>query len=57
MKSCRKQITATISLLDEGATVPFISRYLKEATDSLDEVEVAAIRDRVLAVTGFRQAS
>jgi uncharacterized protein len=42
-----KQVVATIALLDEGATVPFISRYRKEATGSLDEVQVAAIRDRV----------
>ncbi|GAB3933336.1 Tex family protein [Mucilaginibacter myungsuensis] len=42
-----KQVTATIALLDEGATVPFISRYRKELTGSLDEVQVAAIRDRV----------
>jgi uncharacterized protein len=48
LKVAEKQVTATINLLDEGATVPFISRYRKEATGSLDEVEVAAIRDRVL---------
>lgn len=42
-----KQVNATINLLDEGATVPFISRYRKELTGSLDEVQVAAIRDRV----------
>ncbi|WP_293743261.1 Tex family protein [uncultured Pedobacter sp.] len=48
LKVAEKQITATVNLLDEGATVPFISRYRKEATGSLDEVEVAAIRDRVL---------
>ena len=41
-----KQVIATIDLLDEGATVPFISRYRKELTGSLDEVQVAAIRDR-----------
>jgi uncharacterized protein len=41
-----KQVQATVALLDEGATVPFISRYRKEATGSLDEVQVAAIRDR-----------
>ena len=41
------QVQATIELLDGGATVPFISRYRKEATGSLDEVAVAAIRDRV----------
>ncbi len=42
-----KQVTATVQLLDEGATVPFISRYRKEMTGSLDEVQVAGIRDRV----------
>ncbi|NII85973.1 MULTISPECIES: Tex family protein [unclassified Pedobacter] len=48
LKVAEKQVIATVNLLDEGATVPFISRYRKEATGSLDEVEVAAIRDRVL---------
>ncbi|MGY3213925.1 Tex family protein [Mucilaginibacter sp. HD30] len=43
-----KQVVATIALLDEGATVPFISRYRKELTGSLDEVQVAGIRDRIL---------
>lgn len=42
-----KQVSATVELLDEGATIPFISRYRKEVTGSLDEVQVAAIRDRV----------
>lgn len=42
-----KQVTDTAELLDGGATVPFISRYRKEVTGSLDEVQVAAIRDRV----------
>lgn len=42
-----KQVTNTASLLDEGATVPFISRYRKELTGSLDEVQVAVIRDRL----------
>ena len=41
------QVKATLELLDAGGTVPFISRYRKEATGSLDEVQVAAIRDRV----------
>ncbi len=41
-----KQVLTTIALLKEGATVPFISRYRKEMTGSLDEVQVAAIRDR-----------
>jgi uncharacterized protein len=41
-----KQVKITIELLDEGGTVPFIARYRKEATGSLDEVQIAAIRDR-----------
>ena len=41
------QVQATVNLLDEGATVPFISRYRKEVTGSLDEVAITAIRDRV----------
>lgn len=40
-----KQVNATLNLLEEGATVPFISRYRKELTGSLDEVQIAAIRD------------
>jgi len=40
-----KQVAATLKLLEEGATIPFISRYRKEATGSLDEVEVAAIEE------------
>src|SRR5688572_28517211 len=40
-----KQVTATIELLDEGATIPFISRYRKEMTGSLDEVQIANVRD------------
>ena len=42
-----KQVQAVINLLDEGATVPFISRYRKEVTGSLDEVQITNIRDRV----------
>lgn len=41
------QVAATAGLLEEGSTVPFISRYRKEATGSLDEVAVTAIRDRL----------
>src|SRR5512135_1166578 len=42
-----KQVAACALLLDEGGTVPFISRYRKEATGSMDEVAVAAVRDRL----------
>lgn len=41
-----KQVQTTVKLLEEGGTVPFIARYRKEMTGSLDEVQVAAIRDR-----------
>jgi uncharacterized protein len=41
------QVKAVSALLDEGATVPFIARYRKEATGSLDEVAITAIRDRL----------
>ncbi|MBU1319540.1 MAG: RNA-binding transcriptional accessory protein [candidate division Zixibacteria bacterium] len=41
------QIEATLSLLDDAATVPFIARYRKEATGSLDEVAITNIRDRI----------
>jgi len=40
-----KSIQNTIALLDEGATVPFISRYRKEMTGSMDEVQVADTKD------------
>lgn len=41
-----KQVTAVITLLEDGNTVPFIARYRKEATGSLDEVQIKAIEDR-----------
>lgn len=41
-----KSVEATLELLAEGGTVPFISRYRKEATGSLDEVAITKIRDR-----------
>ena len=41
-----KQVAATIRLLDDGATIPFISRYRKEATGSLDEVAIRNIQLR-----------
>ncbi len=41
------QVRAVSDLLEDGATIPFISRYRKEATGSLDEVAVTTIRDRL----------
>lgn len=40
-----EQVQNTLSLLEAGATIPFISRYRKEATGSLDEVQISQIRD------------
>jgi len=42
-----RQVTAAARLLTEGGTVPFIARYRKEITDSLDEVAITAIRDKM----------
>ncbi|QYM78648.1 RNA-binding transcriptional accessory protein [Horticoccus luteus] len=53
------QVAATAQLLADAATVPFIARYRKEATGELDEVQVAAIRDRLeqLRATDERRAT
>ncbi|MFH1068152.1 MAG: Tex family protein [Candidatus Glassbacteria bacterium] len=45
-----RQVSATAELLEGGATVPFIARYRKEATGSLDEVQIITIRDRLEAL-------
>lgn len=42
-----KQISTTAGLLSEGCTIPFIARYRKEITGSLDEVAITEIRDRM----------
>src|ERR1700730_5216923 len=43
-----KGLLATVELLDEGATVPFIARYRKEVTGNLDEVQIRAIEEKLL---------
>ena len=43
-----RQVAATAGLFGEGATVPFIARYRKEVTGSLDEVAITGIRDRLI---------
>src|SRR5947209_18133360 len=40
-------LAATIGLLDEGATVPFIARYRKEVTGNLDEVQIRDIQEKL----------
>jgi protein Tex len=43
----QKNVDAVAALLEEGATIPFISRYRKEMTGSMDEVMIANVRDRI----------
>src|SRR5437660_8781645 len=42
-----KSLVATIGLLDEGGTVPFIARYRKEATGNLDEVQIRDVQEKL----------
>ncbi len=53
------QVNAVQDLLEDGSSVPFIARYRKEATDSLDEVTITSIRDRLqqLAELDLRKES
>src|SRR3954463_5258005 len=41
------QVAAAIALLDEGATVPFIARYRKEATGGLDDIQLRLLEERL----------
>lgn len=50
-----RQVLSTARLFAEGATVPFIARYRKEATGSLDEVAITSIRERMLALAELDQ--
>ncbi|MDE2609201.1 MAG: RNA-binding transcriptional accessory protein [Burkholderiales bacterium] len=43
-----RQVAAAVQLLDEGATVPFIARYRKEATDNLDDTQLRNLEERLL---------
>ncbi len=45
------QVDAVLNLLDEGNTIPFIARYRKEMTGSLDEVQILTIQDEFKRVT------
>lgn len=46
-----RQVEKTIALLQEGATIPFISRYRKEVTGGLDEVQIGQIKDQLDKLT------
>ena len=54
LKLSQGQVSATVNLLDDGASVPFIARYRKENTASLDEVAVTSIRDRLSQIRELR---
>ena len=49
-----RQIEAALSLLEEGNTIPFIARYRKEATGSLDEVQLQGIQEQWHRVKNLR---
>lgn len=49
------QIKAALDLMDDGNTIPFIARYRKEMTGTLDEVQLQAIRDEYHRVTTLRE--
>ena len=49
------QVARTIALLDEGNTIPFVARYRKEVTGSLDEVQIQAIADRSSALRALHE--
>lgn len=48
-----KQIEKTISLIDEGNTIPFIARYRKEVTGSLDDTVLRTLSERLNYLRGF----
>ncbi|MGM9892598.1 Tex family protein [Limosilactobacillus sp.] len=50
-----KQVDAALKLMDAGNTIPFIARYRKEMTGTLDEVQLQAIRDQYRHVTSLRE--
>lgn len=50
-----KQVKNTLELLDSGATIPFIARYRKEATQNLDEVQISAIQEANQRIMEFEK--
>ena len=47
LKLTEDQITKTVALMDEGNTIPFIARYRKEVTGSLDDITLRSLEDRL----------
>ncbi|MHB1377781.1 MAG: Tex-like N-terminal domain-containing protein, partial [Candidatus Humimicrobiaceae bacterium] len=59
LKISEKSVFATLQLLEEGNTIPFISRYRKEATSNLDEVQILDIKneaERLLEIDNRRES-
>lgn len=54
LKLAQGQVAATVNLLADGASVPFIARYRKENTASLDEVAITSIRNRLSQIRELR---
>ena len=50
-----EQVEATIGLIDEGATMPFIARYRKEVTGSLDDTKLRTLSDRLTYLRGLEK--
>ena len=51
LKVNKKQVEATVALLNEGATVPFIARYRKEVTGGLDDTVLRQLQERFVYLT------
>ena len=51
----RWQIDAAVKLIDEGNTIPFISRYRKEATGSLNDEQLRKLHDRLLDLRSLEE--
>lgn len=49
------QVVAAVTLLDEGATVPFIARYRKEATNGLDDTQLRQLEERLMYLREFNE--
>ena len=49
------QVAATVALLDDGATVPFIARYRKEATGGLDDAQLRLLSERLVYLRGLEE--
>ena len=51
----RWQVDATVSLIDEGSTIPFIARYRKEATGTLNDEQLRTLHERLTYLRGLEE--